>query len=86
MRIASFGIAAALLAVSVAQAQPAPAPTPAQGPAMTIDEGQAFLDKNKTAPGGWDTVSYLPDHVSNAFFLPCKLYCVQLSGPSQAPW
>ena len=51
MRFVSFAVAAALLAVSVAQAQPAPAPTPAQGPAMTIDEGQAFLDKNKTAPG-----------------------------------
>ena len=51
MRIVSFAVAAALLAVSVAQAQTAPTPTPAQGPAMTIDEGQAFLDKNKTAPG-----------------------------------
>ncbi len=43
--------AAALITAPLAQAQTASAPTPAQGPAMTINEGQAFLDKNKTAPG-----------------------------------
>jgi FKBP-type peptidyl-prolyl cis-trans isomerase len=51
MRIVLAAAAAALIAAPLAQAQTAPAPTPAQGPAMTINEGQAFLDKNKTQPG-----------------------------------
>ena len=51
MRIASLTVAAALLAASGAQAQTAPAPTPAQGPAMTVIEGPAFLEQNSKAPG-----------------------------------
>ncbi len=63
---------AALIAAPLAQAQSAPAPTPAQGPAMTITEGQAFLDKNKTAPG----VVTLPSGLQ---------YKILKSGPKTGP-
>ncbi len=51
MRIALAVAVAVLAAAPLAQAQPARAPTPAQGPAMTVIEGPAFLEQNAKAPG-----------------------------------
>jgi FKBP-type peptidyl-prolyl cis-trans isomerase len=47
MRLVLLAAAAALLAAPLAHAQS----PQAQGPAMTTNEGQAFLDKNAHAPG-----------------------------------
>jgi FKBP-type peptidyl-prolyl cis-trans isomerase len=47
MRFALAVFLAALIGAPLAHAQTAPV----QGPAMTVNEGQAFLDKNKTTPG-----------------------------------
>jgi FKBP-type peptidyl-prolyl cis-trans isomerase len=47
MRLLIATLFAALVAAPLAQAQT----VPAQGPAMTLNEGQAFLEKNSKAPG-----------------------------------
>ena len=72
MRLVLAVAVAALIAAPLVQAQTAAAPTPAQGSAMTITEGQAFLDKNKTAPG----VVALPSGLQ---------YKVVTSGPKTGP-
>jgi FKBP-type peptidyl-prolyl cis-trans isomerase len=51
MRLALAAAVAAFISAPLAQAQTPPAPTPAQGPAMTVIEGPAFLEQNAHAPG-----------------------------------